>query len=160
MTTIVLTGVSDIGARVAAGQKLVVAQRQGDWLGVWWLGQLGWLKNTGSAGQPVTAPATGQLVTSSGGNAPIYGRAYPEPEAYPSDIPDQGIAELGYTIKPGQAYVLSDPTVTTDYYYAKTFDSSIPGDHTDVVGRDRYYQIWCGHRIAYVRAADVRISKG
>ena len=33
------TNVSDHGARVAAGQKLVVSERQGDWLGVWYLGQ-------------------------------------------------------------------------------------------------------------------------
>jgi N-acetyl-anhydromuramyl-L-alanine amidase AmpD len=153
------TVVSDVGARAAAGQKLVVAQRQGDWLGVWWLGQLAWLKNTGATGAPVTAPASGQLVTSAGGDAPTFGRAYPESSAYPSDIPDQGTADLGYTIKPGQAYVLADPKVTTDYYYAKTFDSSIPGDHTDVVGKDRYYQVWLGHRIAYVRAADVHLSR-
>jgi hypothetical protein len=31
-------------------------------------------------------------------------------------------------------------------------------DGTDVVGHDRYDQIWFGHRIAYVRAADVRVT--
>jgi hypothetical protein len=33
-------------------------------------------------------------------------------------------------------------------------------DCTDVVGQDRYYQIWFGHRIAYVRAADVTLRRG
>jgi N-acetyl-anhydromuramyl-L-alanine amidase AmpD len=153
------TDVADIGARAAAGQKLVVAARQGSWLGVWWLGQLAWLKNADAAGRPVVAPTTAKLVRSTGAEAPVYGRAYPESSAYPSDIPDQGVATLGYTLKPGQAYALADKKVTTDYYYAKTFDDSLAGDHTDVVGRDRYYQIWLGHRIAYVRAADVKISK-
>ena len=54
--------------------------------------------------------------------------------------------------------MLADDTVRTDYYYAKTYDSSLPGDHTVVVGSDRYYQIWFGHRVAFVRAADVRVT--
>ena len=54
--------------------------------------------------------------------------------------------------------MLADDTVRTDYYYAKTYDDSLPGDHTVVVGSDRYYQIWFGHRVAYVRAADVRVT--
>jgi hypothetical protein len=33
-------------------------------------------------------------------------------------------------------------------------------DCTDVKGADRYDQIWFGHRIAYVRAADVRATGG
>jgi len=89
---------------------------------------------------------------------PVYGRAYPESAAYPAEIPDQGISPLIYRILPGQYYVLADKTVPTDYYYAKTYDDSLPGDHTLVVGKDRYYQIWFGHRIAYVRAADVRLT--
>jgi hypothetical protein len=33
-------------------------------------------------------------------------------------------------------------------------------DCTGVVGHDRYYEIWFGHRIAYVRAADVTLDRG
>src|SRR4051812_7962301 len=154
------TGVSDIGARAAAGQKLAVAQRSGDWTGVWYLGQLGWIRNENLSGDRVLRPARGTLVTAAGDTAvPVYGRAYPEASAYPSEIPYQTVSPLVYTIKPGQAYVLADPTVRTDYYYAKTYDSSLPRDHTVVVGKDRYYQIWFGHRIAYVRAADVTLGK-
>lgn len=65
---------------------------------------------------------------------------------------------LQYTIKPGQQYVLADATIETDYYYAKTYDDSIPDDHTQVVGQDKYYLIWFGHRMAYVRAADVTVN--
>jgi hypothetical protein len=50
---------------------------------------------------------------------------------------------------------VADAHIETDYYYAKSFDDSLPGDHTEVEGSDRYYEIWFGHRMAYVRAADV-----
>ena len=54
--------------------------------------------------------------------------------------------------------VLADGDIASDYYYAKTYDDSLAGDHTVVVGGDRYYEIWFGHRIAYVRAADVLVT--
>jgi hypothetical protein len=88
---------------------------------------------------------------------PVYGRAYPEESAYPDEIPYQTVVPLQYSIQPGQAYVLADDDIATDYYYAKTFDDSLPGDHTVVIGGDEYYEIWFGHRIAYVRAADVTL---
>ena len=153
------TYVSDIGARAAAGQKLEVVKRQGDWLGVWWLGDLAWMYSPKT--DPVVVPSQGQVVEPAGDEAvPVYGRAYPESSAYPAEIPDQGVVPLQYTVKPGQAYVLADDTVSTDYYYAKTYDDSLAGDHTVVRGADAYYQIWFGHRIAYVRAADVRVGPG
>jgi hypothetical protein len=65
------------------------------------------------------------------------------------------VAPLRYKIQPGQRYVVADDDVTTDYYYATTYDDSAPDDHTDVVGQDKYLEIWLGHRMAYVRAADV-----
>ncbi|HET6698324.1 MAG TPA: N-acetylmuramoyl-L-alanine amidase, partial [Nocardioidaceae bacterium] len=155
------TRVSDIGARAAAGQKFLVAERQGDWLGVWYLGEIAWMKNQNAAGESVVRPSQGSVVVAQGEEAvPVYGRAYPEESAYPEEIPYQAIAPLQYSIKPGQAYVLADDDLSTDYYYAKTFDDSLPGDHTVVVGEDEYYQIWFGHRIAYVRAADVEIKDG
>jgi hypothetical protein len=63
---------------------------------------------------------------------------------------------LQYTIAAGQRY-LTAGLVPTDYYYAKTIDNSLPGDHTDVVGKDKYLQIQLGHRIAYVKASDVDV---
>ena len=56
--------------------------------------------------------------------------------------------------------MLADDTVPTDYYYAKTFDDSLAGDHTVVKGNEEYYQIWFGHRIAYVKEADVQVRQG
>ena len=154
------TEVSDIGARVAAGQQLVVAERSGDWLGVWWLGEEGWLYDPPA--HPSVVPARGRVVVARGADAvPVYGRAYPEQSAYPSQIPYQAVTPLQYSIQPGQAYVLADAHLQTDYYYAKTFRcGGVAMDCTDVVGHDRYDEIWFGHRIAYVRAADVRLARG
>ncbi len=152
------TGVSDIGARVAAGQQLVVADRSGDWLGVWWLGAEGWLYDPPA--HPSVVPAHGRVVVTRSTKAvPVYGRAYPEESAYPAQIPYQTVTPLQYSIQPGQAYVLADSHLQTDYYYAKTFRcSGVAMDCTDVVGHDRYDEIWFGHRIAYVRAADIRVT--
>jgi hypothetical protein len=154
------TGVSDIGARAAAGQQLRVAERSGDWLGVWWLGEEGWIHDPAS--RPVVVPSTGRVVSAAGDQpVPVYGRAYPEQSAYPSEIPYQTVVPLQYSIAPGQGYVLADAHLQTDYYYAKTFHcAGVAMDCTDVVGHDRYYEIWFGHRIAYVRAADVTLDRG
>ncbi len=154
------TGVSDIGARAAAGQQFRVAERSGDWIGVWWLGEEGWIYDP--ATHPVVVPSSGKVVSTAGDQAvPVYGRALPEVSAYPSQIPYQPVVPLQYSIQPGQAYVLADPHLQTDYYYAKSFRcSGVAMDCTDVVGQDRYYEIWFGHRIAYVRAADVTVSRG
>jgi hypothetical protein len=152
------THVSDIGARAAAGHKFEVAKRAGDWLGVWWLGDVAWIHSPKT--DPVVLPSQGAVVEpADDAEVAVYGRAYPESSAYPAEIPDQGVVPLQYTLKPGQSYVLADDTVPTDYYYAKTFDDSLAGDHTVVKGSEEYYQIWFGHRIAYVKAADVKVRR-
>ena len=153
------TEVSDLGARAAAGQRLVVAARSGDWLAVWWLGELGWLYDPPA--QRSVARSSGLLVEPKGDQpVPVYGRAYPEQSAYPAQIPYQTVTPLQYAIQPGQAYVLADSHLQTDYYYAKTFRcAGVALDCTDVVGHDRYDEIWFGHRVAYVRAADVRVAR-
>jgi len=152
------TGVWDIGARVAAGQKLAVVRRSGAWLGVWYLGSIGWLHSPRN--DPVVVPSGGKTVSvkRAATSAPVYGRAYPKASAYPRRIPEEKVVPLHYTIKRGQSYVLADATIETDYFYTKTYDDSVALDHTVVVGRNIYYEIWFGHRMAYVRAADVRIN--
>jgi hypothetical protein len=153
------TGVSDIGARVTAGQKLYVARRSGEWLGVWYLGALAWLHDPKD--HRTVMPSGGDVVVPKAGvTVPVYGRAYPEQAAYPAEIPYQTVTPLQYTFTPGQAYVLADRHVPTDYYYAKTFNCGyVAKDCTDVVGKDRYYQVWFGHRQGFVRAADVEIRE-
>ncbi|WP_157529874.1 N-acetylmuramoyl-L-alanine amidase [Microtetraspora niveoalba] len=151
------TYASDISARAASGQKLVVAEVRGDWLGVWWAGSLAWLRNP--ADKPVVVRTMAKTVTvkpSATQPASIYGRAYPEAAAYAgTGIPVQALSALEYKIPLGQTYAVSDEDVVTDYYRATTFDGSAPGDRTDVKGQDRYYQLWYAHRQVFVRAAEV-----
>jgi hypothetical protein len=125
-------------------------------VGVWYLGQPGWIYSPRS--HPVLVGADARTVTALGrvGSAPIYGRAYPEQSAYPSAVPYQTVTPLQYSLPHGQAYVLADASVPTDYYYATTFPDG-PYQRTDIRGQDRYYEIYFGHRLAFVRAADVRI---
>ena len=149
------TEVSDIGARAAAGSQYVVAQRQGDWVAVWYLGAIAWFKSPASSPDAFAKP--GLVVKPKAGKAsvPVYGRAYPEQAAYPEGIPYQVVTPLQYSILAGQAYPVGDPSIETDYYRAVTFAGQPPTDKVQVLGKDRYYQIWFGHRMAYVRAADV-----
>jgi hypothetical protein len=152
------TRVSDIGARAAAGHKFRVVNRVGSWTKVSYLGNPAWFHDP--AGNRSSVRSNGKLVTPKPGLAsiPVYGRAYPEEAAYPRAIPYQEVIPLQYSIPAGQSYVVGDPTIETDYYYARSFDDSLPRDHTEVTGQDRYYQIWFGHRMAYVRAADVVLT--
>ncbi|MEV0972492.1 N-acetylmuramoyl-L-alanine amidase [Microtetraspora glauca] len=150
------TYVSDISARAVSGQKLVVAEVQGDWLGVWWAGSLAWLHNP--ATKPVVVRTSAKTVTVRSTTTPaaVYGRAYPEASAYAgTTVPVQGLSPLEYKVPVGQTYAVSDEDVVTDYYHAKTFDGSGPGDRTDLKGQDRYYQLWYAHRQVFVRAAEV-----
>ncbi|GLX02051.1 N-acetylmuramoyl-L-alanine amidase [Microtetraspora sp. NBRC 16547] len=150
------TYVSDISARAVSGHRLVVAQVQGDWLGVWWAGSLAWLHNP--AGKPVVVRTLAKTVTVKSTTTPaaIYGRAYPEASAYTgTGIPVQALSALEYKIPVGQTYAVSDGNVVTDYYRATSFDGSAPGDRTDLKGQDKYYQLWYAHRQVFVRAAEV-----
>jgi len=152
------TYASDISARVTSGHKFVVAQVDGDWLGVWWAGSLAWIHNP--ADRPVVVPATGRTVTVTGDQAAaIYGRAYPETAAYAPypGIPVQAVTPIEYTIGADQSYVVSDDDVSTDYYRATTFDGSVPDDRTDVRGQDEYYQLWYAHRQVFARAAELSL---
>jgi hypothetical protein len=153
------THVSDIGARAAAGQKLVVADRSGDWLRVYWLGADGWLYDPPS--RPRVVPSSGSVVAPGGDQpVPVYGRAFPERSAYPSDIPYQAATPLPYAIQRGQSYVLADSDIQTDHYRATELIRRGSDRCVHVVGHDPFHQIWFGHRMAYVRAADVRVSAG
>ena len=154
------TEVWDISARAAAGHEFEVAQRSGSWLGVWYLGKLGWLNNPANHPAVVNTPGDVTDAVANAAEVPVYGRAYPEWSAYPAEIPYQPIAPLQYTMKAGQRYVVADQSVPTDYYRATTFNGGPPSDHVVVRGQDRYYQIWFGHRQFFVRAADVDLVNG
>ncbi|MGP4109374.1 N-acetylmuramoyl-L-alanine amidase [Streptomyces sp. 4N509B] len=150
------TGVNDVGARATTGTQFAVADRAGDWTAIWYLGQKAWFHNPRSA--PTAVPARGHVVTGLPGAAtiPVYGRAYPEAAAYPADIPAQAVTPLVYEIPADQEYVVGLRTASS-YLRAVTFDPE--GALSRVVRGEEYLQIQLGHRIGFVRAADVRVRR-
>lgn len=146
--------ISDHGARASAGQTYAVADRQGDWTAIWYLGQKAWFYNPRSA--PTAKWSAGLVVTPKAGKAtiPVYGRAYPEEAAYPEGVPYQPITPLQYTFSAGQRYAVGN-VLPGEYYRAVTFDGSSPGDWTVIRGEKKYVQVQFGHRIMFVDLADV-----
>ena len=149
------TGVNDVGSRVSTGQRYAVADRAGDWTAIWYLGQKAWFRNPRR--QPTAVGASGPVVTPKAGlqEVPVYGRAYPEAAAYPAGVPVQAVAPLPYKILAGQRYAVGDK-VPGEYFFSPTFDTT---GHTVVVGQDMYYEIQYGHRVEFVRAADVDLVR-
>jgi hypothetical protein len=145
--------VNDVGSRVSTGQRYAVADRDGDWTAIWYLGQKAWFKNPKQ--QPTAVGASGLVVTPKDGltEVPVYGRAYPEAAAYPAGVPAQSVSPLPYKLLAGQRYAVGD-VVPGEYFYAPTFDTA---PHRVVIGKDLYYEIQFGHRVEFVRAADVRV---
>jgi len=145
--------VNDIGSRVSTGQRYAVADRDGDWTAIWYLGQKAWFRNPQK--QPTAVSATGLVITPRKGltEIPVYGRAYPEAKAYPAGVPVQSVSPLSYKLLAGQRYAVGDK-VPGEYYYAPTFETA---PHKVVVGKDMYYEIQFGHRVAFVRAVDVQV---
>ncbi|MFR9724430.1 N-acetylmuramoyl-L-alanine amidase [Streptomyces sp. MS19] len=146
------TGVNDIGARATAGQRFAVAERRGDWTAIWYLGAKAWFHDP--ARDRTAYDAQGWVVTGRDGaeTIPVYGRAYPEAAAYPPGVPVQAVSPLSYRVPADQAYAVGLRT-PSEYYRAVTYD---PAGHQVVRGED-YFQIQLGHRVAYVRAADVEL---
>ncbi|MGW0119724.1 N-acetylmuramoyl-L-alanine amidase [Streptomyces sp. NPDC003327] len=148
------TGVNDTGARASTGQSYAVAERSGEWTAIWYLGQKAWFHNPKA--EPTAVNARGRVLTPRDGLAevPVYGRAYPEASAYPAGVPVQAVSPLPYKLLAGQRYVVGGSTVG-EYYFAPVFDTT---GHRVVRGQEEYYQIQFGHRVAFVKAADVRVS--
>jgi hypothetical protein len=146
--------ISDHSSRVETGQTFAVADRRGDWIAVWYLGQKGWFHNPDDA--PTAVFGSGLVAKPKPGKAsiPVYGRAYPEASAYPAHIPVQAVTPLQYSLPSGQKYAVGLVT-GSEYYWAVTFD---PANHTVVRGQTRYVQIQFGHRVAFVNAADVDLT--
>ena len=136
------TCAQDWGDKAVTGQTFAVAERQGDWLAIWYGGTKAWLYD---AKGKDTVAGSGTLVTPKAGLAsiPVYGRAYPS--SVSTDT-------LGYTIPAGQTYVAKD-LVGADYYSASTFNA--PATYSVVKSNEQFYEISFNHRIAFVRATDV-----
>ncbi|NED95194.1 N-acetylmuramoyl-L-alanine amidase [Phytoactinopolyspora alkaliphila] len=148
--------ISDHGARASGGQTFAIAGHHGDWTAIWYLGQKAWFHNPPD--NPAADWSRGFVVTPKAGrdSIPVYGRAYPEPEAYPEGVPVQPIVPLQYTFPAGQRYA-AGPVLTGEYYRATTYDGSSPGDWTVISGDKEYVQIQFGHRVMFVDRADVDI---
>ncbi|MCT4357143.1 N-acetylmuramoyl-L-alanine amidase [Streptomyces sp. Je 1-79] len=149
------TGVNDTGARASTGQQYAVAERRGDWTAIWYLGQKAWFHNPKERRTAVNS--RGLVLTPKEGlsEVPVYGRAYPEASAYPAGVPVQPVSPLPYKLLAGQSYVVGD-RIPGEYYFAPVFDTA---GHRVVRGQEEYYQIQFGHRVAFVKASDVRISR-
>jgi hypothetical protein len=81
----------------------------------------------------------------------VYGRAYPEAAAYPQDLPPEKVTPIAQ-FPADQEYALGLSTAA-EFLAARSFD---PARHRVIRGEE-YHQIQVGHRIGYVRAADVRL---
>ncbi len=143
--------VNDTGARASTGQQYAVAGRQGAWTAIWYLGQKAWFQNPPA--RPAALGGSALVATPKPGPAsvPVYGRAYPEASAYPAGVPVQAQTPLQYTFPAGQSYVVGGST-HGEYFYSTTFD---PASHTWVKGKETYYEIQFGQRVAYVKSSDV-----
>jgi len=145
--------ISDHSSRVETGQTFAIAEKRGDWTAIWYLGQKGWFHNPPQS--PAAEWSFGFVATPKKGrdSIPVYGRAYPEAEAYPAGVPVQAVTPLQYSLPAGQKYSIGLAT-GSEYYWAVQFD---PTNHTVVRGKTRYLQIQFGHRVMFVNAADVDI---
>jgi N-acetyl-anhydromuramyl-L-alanine amidase AmpD len=141
--------VADHSSRAETGQTFAIADRRGDWVAVWYLGQKGWFHKSDAAWSIgfVATPKKGRE------SIPVYGRAYPEAAAYPEGITPQAVVPLQYSLPAGQEYAVGLIT-PSEYYWAVTFDAT---NHTVVRGETNYLQIQFGHRVAFVNLDDVDV---
>ncbi|WP_219106383.1 N-acetylmuramoyl-L-alanine amidase [Austwickia sp. TVS 96-490-7B] len=150
------TQASDIGARAAAGNEFVVAKIEGDWTAVWFLGSMGWFYNPRSAPKARKVTEKRTVVTTTG-TTKVYGRAFPEKEAFRDASRYQEILPLVYQIGDKQQYVVGEANPATAYYWSKTFSMDTPDDHVLIKGNDRYVLVSFGHRLAFMRRAEITL---
>jgi N-acetyl-anhydromuramyl-L-alanine amidase AmpD len=147
----------DIGARASTGQQYAVADRAGEWTAIWYNGEQAWFHNPKQ--QRTSVPSRGWIATPKAGvdRVPVYGTAYPEPSDYPPGVPVRNFAPLPYEFTAGQSYAVGREGQSFDgeFYSALRFDTV---GHQVIRGQE-YYQIQLGHRHAYVKAADVDVTR-
>ncbi|MDA0636716.1 peptidoglycan recognition family protein [Nonomuraea sp. MCN248] len=145
--------VHDHSARASAGQRFAVAGRHAGWTAIWYLGRRAWFHDPYE--RPTAVRARNPVVVPRRTGVPVYGRAYPEKAAYRgTGVAYQRHVALPYRIGPGQAYTVGG-TLTGSYLSA----AYRPARHVTVTGRRRYHQIQLGHRVAFVKAEDVRLIR-
>ncbi|GAA5156171.1 N-acetylmuramoyl-L-alanine amidase [Nocardioides marinquilinus] len=155
------TEVADISARATAGTEFVVADVQGDWTAIWFLGVIAWFVNPRRrpTARVVERPVGRVRAKPGVAKVKVYGRCYPEQEAYDVAADYQAVSPLVYELPAGQMYAVGELNPVTDYYKAKTYSLDTPNDHVDIVGQDKYVQISLGHRIGFVRRAEVDVLR-
>lgn len=111
--------------RASYGQTFVCVEKVGSWVAINFSGHRAWLNQQDAAGvqRPIYTVGTESV--------PLYGMT--QPDARP-------IGEL----KPGEQYVISDELAGLQSTDAA---GQLRARQTD----DRFYQIWYGHRIGYVK---------
>ncbi|MFD0618414.1 N-acetylmuramoyl-L-alanine amidase [Paenibacillus sp. GCM10027629] len=142
-----------VGAKATVGQSFALADKQGDWTAIWFGGQKAWFYNPQGMN---TVSGKGMLVKPKAGTVSIavYGAAYPEEAAYPSDLTPNVLIPLQYTISQGQSYIAVEKD-KSDYYDAPMFTTDPYATSKLVNGKEEFYQIFFNHRFAFVKASDV-----
>lgn len=145
--------VQDLGSRVSAGQTYAVADRWDDWTAIWYLGRKAWFRNPRS--HPTAVGASGRMVTPRAGlsEVPVFGRALPESDAYPADVTEPPESPLPYHFLAGQRYATQARVVGS--FIDRSHYTETPSPV--VKGREEWYEIQLGHRIAFVRTKDVDV---
>jgi N-acetyl-anhydromuramyl-L-alanine amidase AmpD len=161
------TEVADWGDKAPYGDQYVVADRQGDWLAIWFAGQKAWFYDPTGAGRTAVPSKAQYVVTPRAGLAsiPVYVASFPEASAYPAGViqffggvPRTQRVATSYTITAGQSYVAGGPAIASNWYNAYNIDGSAPYDRTEFIGKTMFYEIIYNHRIAFVNSADVTAS--
>jgi hypothetical protein len=148
----------DWGNKAVAGRRYVVAETRGDWVALWYSGQKAWLADPThrlvghSCETAVTlTPAPGLE------SIPVYGRAFPEADEYPAEVPAQVGIPLQYRIPAGQTYVAGEH-IFGSRYYARFDEANVPLNHTLIKGKQEYVRVSLNHRWGWVKASDVTLN--
>jgi N-acetyl-anhydromuramyl-L-alanine amidase AmpD len=156
-------GSTDIGnsaAKAYYGQKFVRLTSQTESKGIWfqiqYSGQSGWIFSPYKS--PAVFAAQGDYITpAASSNIAVYGRAYPDPSIYPTDmLYYPGVVTLPYTVLAGQQYATASEAHSAQWYNNATYDYSWPHDHVVFADNDhQYVLIQYGSRQTYILLADV-----
>ncbi|WP_433870279.1 N-acetylmuramoyl-L-alanine amidase [Saccharopolyspora sp. CA-218241] len=146
------TWIGDWGNKATHGRQYAVAERSGDWLAIWFDGKKAWLRDPG--GKNTTPAEDAELVQPKRDGIPVYGRALPEPGAYPEGIEPQTLEALPYELPAGQRYV-AQPAIESFDYYASYDGVDDPNNHTLINGDQEFVPISYNHRWVYVKKSDI-----
>ncbi|MFD2420493.1 N-acetylmuramoyl-L-alanine amidase [Amycolatopsis pigmentata] len=152
------TDASEWTDKAVAGHQYAVAGHDGDWTAIWYGGQKAWFFNPGGRN---AVPADGRLARPRAGAVALYGRAFPDMSAYPSNItvdPAWAPTPLDtWSFPAGQSYVVVGRFQASNYY-ARFDPVNVPGNHTLVSGKTEYLLLDYNHRYVWVKADDVSVN--